>query len=110
MAEWLFEIFSEEIPSRMQRGAQEQLKRLVETYLQEEDLLFDSIKTFVTPRRLTIVVEGLPLYTPERTEEKKGPHRDAPQVAIDGFLKSLRVRREDCEIKDTAKGQFLFVT
>ncbi len=109
MAEWLLEILSEEIPSRMQKGAQEQLKVLAETLLTEESLSFNSIKTYVTPRRLTLIVEGLPLQTPERLQEKKGPRLDAPQAAIEGFLKTAGVKRDDCDVRDTPKGQFLFV-
>ncbi|MBX9786493.1 MAG: glycine--tRNA ligase subunit beta [Alphaproteobacteria bacterium] len=110
MAEWLFEILSEEIPSRMQEAAQEQLKSLAETELQAEGLGFETIRTFVTPRRLTLVVEGLPLKTPERVEEKKGPRVGAPVQAIEGFLKTAGVSREACDILDTPKGQFLSVT
>jgi glycyl-tRNA synthetase beta chain len=110
VAEWLFEILSEEIPSRMQPMAQEQLKSLAEAELQTEGLGFETIRTFVTPRRLTLVVEGLPLKTAERTEEKKGPRVDAPAQAIEGFLKTAGVSREACAILDTPKGQFLSVT
>ncbi|MBA3813158.1 MAG: glycine--tRNA ligase subunit beta [Alphaproteobacteria bacterium] len=108
MAEWLLEIFSEEIPSRMQKAAQEQLKSLSEHALKKEGLSFDSIKTFITPRRLTLVVEGLPLQSPEKREEKKGPRVDAPPVAIEGFLNTAGVRREECETRETPKGTFLF--
>lgn len=109
MAEWLLEIFSEEIPSRMQKAAQEQLKTLTEQALQKERLSFKSIKTFVTPRRLTVVVEGLPLQSSATTEEKKGPRVDGPQAAIEGFLNTAGVKREDCEERETPKGKFLFV-
>lgn len=110
MAEWFLEIFSEEIPSRMQRSAQEQMRTLTEQALQKEKLTFDNINTFVTPRRLTLVVEGLPLKSLEKTEEKKGPRVDAPQAAIDGFLNTTGIRLEDCEVKETPKGKFLFAT
>ncbi len=109
MAEWLLEIFSEEIPSRMQPEAQEQLKTLTEAFLKEKDLSYESIQTFVTPRRLTAVIAGLPIHTSEKTEEKKGPHIDAPPTAIEGFLKTAGVKREDCKIRETPKGSFLFV-
>lgn len=108
MAEWLLEILSEEIPSRMQKVAQEQLKSLAEQALQRERLSFENIRTFVTPRRLTLVIEGLPLHSLEKIEEKKGPRIDAPQAAIEGFLNTISVRREDCEEKETPKGKFLF--
>ncbi len=110
MTEWLFEIFSEEIPSRMQQGAATQLKVLAEKALQDKDLGFDQIRTYVTPRRLTLVVEGLPLQTSEKNEEKKGPRLDAPAAALEGFLKTNKVRREDCEVRETPKGSFLFIT
>lgn len=110
MAEWLLEIFSEEIPSRMQKGAQEQLKSLAEQALQKEHLTYDRVLTFVTPRRLTLVVQGLPLQSIEMREEKKGPRVDASPAAIEGFLKTLEVTLEECEVKETTKGQFLFVT
>ena len=109
MAEWLFEILSEEIPARMQVGAQEQLKQLAQTHLETQGLAFETIRTFVTPRRLTLLVEGLPLQTTEKLEEKKGPSVDAPQAAIEGFLKTAGVKREDCVSKETPKGTFLFV-
>lgn len=109
MAEWLLEIFSEEIPSRMQRDAQEQLKTLAEGWFQAQELSFEAIHTFVTPRRLTLLVEGLPLQTAEKQEEKKGPRVDAPQAAIEGFLKTVGVTREECSVKETPKGDFLFV-
>jgi glycyl-tRNA synthetase beta chain len=110
VAEWLFEILSEEIPSRMQGMAQEQLKSLAEAELQVEGLDFETIRTFVTPRRLTLVVQGLPLKTSERVEEKKGPRVHAPAQAIEGFLKTIGVSREACDILETPKGQFLSVT
>lgn len=110
MTEWLFEIFSEEIPSRMQQDAANQLKTLAEKALTEEGLEFKTIKSFVTPRRLTLVVEGLPLQTPEKVEEKKGPRVDSPESAIQGFLHTAGVLREECEVRETAKGSFLFVS
>lgn len=109
MAEWLFEIFAEEIPSRMQPEAREQLKTMTEAHLKEKELPFESVKTFITPRRLTVVVEGLPLQTLPKTEEKKGPRVDASPSAIEGFLQTAGVKREDCEVKETPKGSFLFV-
>lgn len=109
MAEWLFEIFSEEIPARMQKGAQEQLKELTKKHLEDAELPFETITAFVTPRRLTVVVDGLPLQTSERIEEKKGPREDAPQTVIDGFLRTANVRRDECEVRETPKGIFLFV-
>lgn len=109
MAEWLLEILSEEIPSRMQKAAAEQLKALATATLEQENLSFKTIRTFVTPRRLTLVVDGLPLRSSGKSEEKKGPRVDAPQAAIEGFLKTAGITREDCEVRETPKGSFLFV-
>lgn len=109
MAEWLVEVFSEEIPSRMQGSAAAQLKSLTEKQLSKVGLSFSSVRTFVTPRRLTVVVEGLPLESVEKKEEKKGPLLTAPFTAIDGFLKTNGVKREDCQVKQTPKGDALFL-
>ncbi|MDH5772990.1 MAG: glycine--tRNA ligase subunit beta, partial [Rhodospirillaceae bacterium] len=88
MAELLLELFSEEIPARMQARAADDLKRLVETGLKDAGLSWDKAEAFAGPRRLTLVIDGLPTETPDVAEEKKGPAVGAPQQAIDGFLKS----------------------
>jgi glycyl-tRNA synthetase beta chain len=88
MAELLLELFSEEIPARMQAAAAEQLRERVTARLAEERLTFARAQAFVTPRRLTLVVNGLPERQPDVEEERKGPHVGAPQKALDGFMKS----------------------
>ena len=108
MAEWLFEILSEEIPSRMQRGAQEQLARLAGQFLEKEGLAFSALNTYVTPRRLTLVVEGLPTAQPAQTEERKGPRTDAPEAALEGFMKSTGLSLDQCEVREVGKAQFYF--
>lgn len=108
MAEWLLEIFSEEIPARMQQGAEAQLKTLAEKHLATEGLSYQSLKTFITPRRLTLVVEGLPLETSEKVIEKKGPLVTAPQAAIEGFLKTNGLSQKECVVRQTPKGDCLF--
>jgi glycyl-tRNA synthetase beta chain len=97
MAELLFEVFSEEIPARMQTSAALRWKLLAEKQLQEKELAFDSIETFVTPRRLVLRVRGLPLQQPTRQEVRKGPRLDAPPEAIEGFFRSVGKRPEACE-------------
>ena len=86
MAELLLELFSEEIPARMQVRAREDLARLLAAKLAEAGLEYKEIRTFATPRRLTAVVDGLPARSPDLREEKKGPRVDAPDAAIKGFL------------------------
>jgi glycyl-tRNA synthetase beta chain len=111
MPQFLLELFSEEIPARFQKQAAEDLKRLFTDKLKEQGLAFTSAEAHVTPRRLALVVEGLPLEQPARTEEKKGPKEGAPQAAIDGFLKSAGLASLDqCELRDTPKGKVWFAT
>jgi glycyl-tRNA synthetase beta chain len=109
MAELLLELLTEEIPARMQGVAAEELRRLAEIAFNEAHLAFTTLTSFVTPRRLTLHVEGLPLEQPGSAEEKRGPRVGAPQNAIDGFLKSSGLASLDqCEKRATDKGEFYF--
>ncbi len=108
MPDLLLELFSEEIPARMQRQAAEDLKRLVTNALVERNLLYEGAQSFVTPRRLTLHVVGLPAAQAHSREERKGPRVGAPDAAIQGFLKSAGLSRiEDARVEtDPKKGQF----
>ncbi|MGI8853754.1 MAG: glycine--tRNA ligase subunit beta [Methyloceanibacter sp.] len=107
MAELLLELFSEEIPARMQNRAREDLTRLLADALNSEGLQFKSIRAFATPRRLTAVVEGLPARSPDVKEERKGPRVDAPDAAIQGFLKSAGLKSvSQAEKREDKKGDF----
>jgi glycyl-tRNA synthetase beta chain len=109
MAELLLELLTEEIPARMQARAAEELKRHASEWLQAHRLAFTSLAAFVTPRRLTLVIEGLPETQPETTEERRGPRVGAPSNAVEGFLKSVGLKSiEECEQRDTGKGVFYF--
>ena len=109
MAELLLELFSEEIPARMQARAADDLKRLVTEKLKEAGLTFTTAAAYATPRRLALVIDGLPLAQPDVTEEKRGPRVGAPEQAIQGFLKSAGLTSLDqCEKRDTGKGEFWF--
>jgi glycyl-tRNA synthetase beta chain len=111
MAELLLELFSEEIPARMQARAREDLARLLAAKLAEAGLEYKAIKTFATPRRLTAVVDGLPARSPDVREEKKGPRVDAPEAAIKGFLKSAGLTSVDqAEQRDDKKGAYYVAT
>jgi glycyl-tRNA synthetase beta chain len=111
MAELLLELFSEEIPARMQPRAQEDLVRLLAGKLAEAGLEYKEIKTFATPRRLTAVVDGLPARSPDVREEKRGPRVDAPEAAIKGFLKSAGLASVDqAEKRDDEKGAYYLAT
>ena len=107
MPELLLELFSEEIPARMQTGAAEDLKRLVTNALVERGLLYEGAVAHATPRRLVLNVVGLPARQPDRDEEKKGPRVGAPQPAIDGFLKSAGLASVDqATVVEDKKGSF----
>jgi glycyl-tRNA synthetase beta chain len=107
MAELLLELFSEEIPARMQTRAAEDLARLLGDGLKGAGLSFDTVRSFATPRRLTVVVEGLPARSPDVSEEKKGPRVGAPETAVQGFLKSAGLKSLDqAEIRADKKGDF----
>ena len=109
MAELLLELLSEEIPARMQARAADDLKRLVIDGLKTAGLSFDSARAFVTPRRLALAVEGLPLAQPDISEEKRGPRVGAPEQAVQGFLKGAGLASLDqAEKRDTGKGEFWF--
>ncbi|WP_374253334.1 glycine--tRNA ligase subunit beta [Xanthobacter sp.] len=88
MPDLLLELFSEEIPARMQAQAADALKKLVTDALVERGLLYEGAKAFVTPRRLALAVHGLPGRQADQREEKKGPRVGAPEQAVAGFLKS----------------------
>ena len=108
MPDLLLELFSEEIPARMQRQAADDLKRLVTNALVERNLLYEGAQSFVTPRRLTLHVVGLPPAQADLREERKGPRVGAPDAAIQGFLKSAGLKRiEDARVEtDPKKGEF----
>ena len=108
MAELLLELLSEEIPARMQDRAAADLKRLVCERLEKAGLTFGTAEAFATPRRLTLVVDGLPTAQPDVTEQRKGPRADAPEKAIEGFLKSIGLSRDQVEERETPKGTVLF--
>src|SRR6266851_9238239 len=109
MAELLLELFSEEIPARMQLRAAEDLRRLVVDKLAAAQLGHDGARAFVTARRLTLVVTGLPLAQPDVAEERRGPRVGAPAAAVEGFLKSAGLASlAECEARDTGKGVFHF--
>ncbi|MEI9993729.1 MAG: glycine--tRNA ligase subunit beta [Rhizomicrobium sp.] len=106
MSDLLLELFSEEIPARMQAQAAKDLERLVVGALADRGLLFEGAKAFAGPRRLTLAVSGLPAKQPDVSEEKKGPRVNAPAKAIEGFLRSAGVTLADCEQRDDGKGPF----
>ena len=108
MPDLLIELFSEEIPARMQTRAAEDLKKLVTDGLVENGLTYAGAAAFSTPRRLTLTVSGLLDASPATREERRGPKVDAPEKAIEGFLRGAGVSREQCEAREDKKGTFLY--
>ncbi len=107
MPDLLLELFSEEIPARMQARAVEDLRKLVTDRLVEAGLVYEGAKAFVTPRRLTLSVHGVPARQPDVREEKKGPRVGAPDNAIAGFLKAAGLKSiNDAKVQPDKKGDF----
>ena len=108
MPDLLIELFSEEIPARMQARARDDLKKLVTDGLVAAGLTYASAGAFSTPRRLVLAVEGLTAQSPTLREERKGPSATAPAAAIEGFLRATGLTRDQLELRDDKKGQVLF--
>lgn len=108
MPDLLIELFSEEIPARMQARAAEDLKKRVTDGLVEAGLTYAGAAAFSTPRRLTLAVEGVLAQSPAQREERKGPRVDAPEKAIQGFLRGAGVAQDELEQRDTPKGAVYF--
>jgi glycyl-tRNA synthetase beta chain len=108
MPDLLFELFSEEIPARMQAKAAEDLRRMVTDRLVAEGLVYEGAKAFATPRRLTLTVHGIPARQSDLKEERKGPRVGGPEAAIAGFLKATGLASLDqAKIqRDPKKGDF----
>ncbi len=107
MPDLLLELFSEEIPARMQARAAADLERAVNDKLFAAGYRPEGVRAFATPRRLALVAGGLPLRQADRKEEKKGPRVGAPQAALDGFLKAAGLASiEQAEVRDDKKGAF----
>ena len=100
MPQLLLEIFSEEIPARMQAQAARDLERMARERLAEAGLAFEALRTFAGPRRLTLVIDGLPVAQEDRVEERKGPRANAPEQALQGFLRSTGLTREQLVERD----------
>ncbi len=107
--DYLLELFSEEIPARMQKRAGEDLKKLVTNGMVEAGITYESAAVFTTPRRLCLNVCGVLEASPTLREERKGPRVGAPEKAIEGFLRGAGVSREDLVVKADKKGDIYVV-
>ncbi|MEM8732476.1 MAG: glycine--tRNA ligase subunit beta, partial [Pseudomonadota bacterium] len=110
MPDLLIELFSEEIPARMQRRAADELKKRMTDGVVEAGLTYAGAAAYVTPRRLALTVNGLTAESPDLREERKGPKVGAPEKAIEGFLRGAGVTRDALEERETPKGAVYFAT
>ena len=108
MADLLLELFSEEIPAIMQNKACEDLNNIVTNALVEAGLTYKSSKSLSTPRRLCLMIEGLINKSPDTREERKGPRVDAPEQALNGFLRGVDLTIDQLEVRDDKKGKTYF--
>ncbi|MBN8989592.1 MAG: glycine--tRNA ligase subunit beta [Rhizobiales bacterium] len=107
MPDLLLELFSEEIPARMQAKAADDLRRMVTDKLVAEGLVYEGAKAFVTPRRLALTVHGIPARQPDLKTERKGPKIGAPDAAVQGFLKATGLKSlDEANIQRDPKGDF----
>jgi len=107
MPDLLLELFSEEIPARMQARAADDLKKMVTDRLVDAGLVYEGARAFATPRRLTLAVHGVPVQQPDVKEERKGPKVGAPDQAIAGFLRAAGLSSIDqAKVQPDKKGDF----
>ena len=108
MPDLLLELFSEEIPARMQAKAADDLRRMVTDKLVAEGLVYEGAKAFATPRRLALTVHGVPARQADLKDERKGPRVGGPEAAIAGFLKAAGLSSlDEAQIqRDPKKGDF----
>ena len=104
MAELFIELFSEEIPARLQVDAREKIKRIIDEKLKKKEINFKSSKSFSTPKRLVFFIDGIPEKIEQKKKVIKGPRTQAPQVALDGFIKSNNLNKQDVYKKTLEKG------
>ena len=108
MSEFFLELFSEEIPANLQQKARSTILENFQKLFQEKNIRYSNSSSFSTPNRLIISFEGLKKDINQKSEEVKGPSLKAPEVALDGFLRSNLIEKKDTNIKDTEKGKFYF--
>ena len=108
MAELFIELFSEEIPARLQIDARKKVKLLIEERLNKKEIKFKTSRSFSTPKRLVFIVDGIPDKIEEKQKILKGPKLGSPQVALEGFMKSNKLSKSDIFKKKIDKGDFYF--
>jgi len=108
MAELFIELFSEEIPAKLQIDARQKIKQMIDEKLKKKEINFKSSKSFSTPKRLVFFIKGIPEKIEQRKKIIKGPNVNVPQAALDGFIKSNNLGKLDIYKKRLEKGEFYF--
>ena len=109
MSEFFLELFSEEIPSRLQINARNELTQIFKKFFDDNEIIVkDKINTYSTPNRLIVHINKIPKDVIKKAEEIRGPNINAPEKALEGFLKSNKIIKEKVFKKNTAKGIFYF--
>ena len=108
MSEFFLELFSEEIPAGLQQNTRNILLENFQKLFQEKQILFKKSSSFSTPNRLIILFEGLSKEIIQKEEEIKGPNVNAPEKAVEGFLRSNQINKNDLLKKKIEKGEFYF--
>ena len=108
MSEFFLELFSEEIPASLQRNSRNVLLESFQKLFEEKQILFKKSSSFSTPNRLIVIFEGLSKEITQKAEEIKGPNVNAPEKAIEGFLRSNQIDKKDLFKKKIEKGEFYF--
>ena len=108
MAELFIELFSEEIPSRLQINARREIKKILEDKLKKKEVGFNLSQSFSTPKRLVFLIKGIHEKIEQKGKTIKGPKVDAPEVALEGFIKSNNLNKSDIYKKKIEKGEFYF--
>ena len=108
MSGFFLEIFSEEIPSNLQKNAREIILQNFKSFFENESINFKKCSAFSTPNRLVVLFDEIDKIILRKTEEIRGPNVNAPEKAIEGFLKSNKIEKSETFIKKTEKGDFYF--
>jgi len=108
MAELFIELFSEEIPAKLQIDARQKIIQMIHSRLKKKEINFKSSKSFSTPKRLVFVIDGIPETIEQKKKIIKGPNIDTPQTALEGFIRSNNLSKQDIYKKKIEKGEFYF--
>ena len=109
MSEFFLDLFSEEIPANLQKNARENLLQNFKDFFEKKNISFSKNLSFSTPNRLLILFEGIKPEIKQKEEEVRGPKIDAPEKALDGFLRSNNFQKKDLYQRESDKGTFYFV-